>query len=111
MVIDTTREELLSLAEATNHVPPTNGRRLHVSTIWRWCRKGVNGVHLEYVRVGRKICTSREAMSRFFTALAAADQNPTSSKSAQRRVPLERTAKERARAIDDAEASLEEAGI
>ena len=111
MSIDTTREKLLSLAEATHYIPATKDRRLIVSTIWRWCRQGVKGVRLEYVRVGRKMCTSHEAMSRFFAALAEADQNPTSSKSPPCRVRRERTPKERVRAINEAEASLEEAGI
>ena len=28
---------------------PRNGRRVHTSTLWRWCRKGCHGVELHYV--------------------------------------------------------------
>ncbi len=42
--------------------------------MWRWCRKDLNGVFLEYARVGHRICTSAEALNRFVNALAAADK-------------------------------------
>ena len=58
-------EELFTLTEATKVMPRVNGRRPAVSTLWRWCRKGLNGVHLEYLRVGHNIVTSRKALLRF----------------------------------------------
>lgn len=73
MAIDIEHEEVLTLTEATKVMPRVNGRRPAVSTIWRWARKGLKGVRLEYVRVGRNIVTTRQALLRFFTALAEAD--------------------------------------
>jgi len=67
-------EELLTLAEATKVMPRINGRRPAICTLWRWCRKGLRGVHLEYLRIGRNIVTSRRALRRFFADLAAADR-------------------------------------
>ncbi len=48
-------EDVMSLTEATKVLPKVNGKRPAISTLWRWCRRGLRGVHLEYVRVGRNI--------------------------------------------------------
>lgn len=66
-------ETVLTLPEAAAAIPTQNGKRPSVSTIWRWCRKGLRGIRLEYLRCGRRILTSREALDRFFTALAVLD--------------------------------------
>ena len=55
-------------------VLPIDGKRLHSSTLWRWCRRGVKGVKLEYRRFGRRICTTTAALDRFARRLAAADE-------------------------------------
>ena len=64
-----------SLADRVHTAPAQGGRqegfRLH---LWRWCRRELRGVFLEYVRVGRRICTTREALLRFFTVLAELDE-------------------------------------
>jgi hypothetical protein len=49
-------ERLITLTEATKVLPTVNGKRPAICTLWRWCRKGLRGVFLEYVRVGRKTC-------------------------------------------------------
>jgi len=67
------QDNLLSLREAVRYVPSINGRRRAVSTLYRWCRRGIKGIRLEYVRVGRNVATTPEALERFFAALAAAD--------------------------------------
>lgn len=51
------------------------GKGVSCSTLFRWAKKGVGGVRLETVRVGRTIGTSRPALSRFFKKLADADQS------------------------------------
>ena len=105
-------ETLLGLSDAAKAVPKIDGKRPHASTIWRWCRIGINGVSLEYARLGRRIVTSKEALMRFSERLAAADQRPdprtlklqkTRAKSTQER--------QRARAITRAEKRLEDDGI
>ncbi len=55
-------EKLISLTEATKRLLRVDGRKPHVCTIWRWCSKGLRGVFLEYVRVGRNIRTTHEAL-------------------------------------------------
>jgi hypothetical protein len=46
------------------------GRRLHVSTVHRWCDPGIRGIRLEFVRVGGTRVTSEAALQRFFARLA-----------------------------------------
>lgn len=92
-------EDLVTLTEATKLLPRVNGKRPNHSTLWRWCRRGLGGVHLEYLKVGRRIMTSRQALERFAHALAAADcgrpeafasrQRPCSASSAEAERELE----------------------
>ena len=77
MAIDLSNETLLSLTDAAKAVPSLDGKRPHVSTIWRWCRKGIRGVQLEYVRLGHRVCTSEQALARFAQRLADADGEPS----------------------------------
>jgi len=106
-------ERLMTLTQATGLLPRIDGKKVAVCTLWRWCRKGLRGKYLDYVRVGRRICTTREALLRFFTDLAEMDERveldryakPTSLK----RIPI--TSRERQRALAEADAILEEAGI
>lgn len=46
MAIDIQTESLLSLTEATKALPRVNGKRPSISTLWRWCRRGLRGVRL-----------------------------------------------------------------
>jgi hypothetical protein len=112
MPIDIQKENVISLAEAARTLPRVHGKRPAISTLWRWCRKGLNGVQLEYVRVGRNIGTTIEALNRFFSALADADVPPTSPpellKSNLRATTTSRT---RERSLAEADRILAEAGI
>ena len=111
MAIDIGQEEIISLTEATKVMPQVNGKRPAISTLWRWCRKGVRGVYLEYVRVGRNIATSREAMGRFFVALAESDPPlPSTMVGISKKLPPA-TPKSRQRAIEAAERRMAKAGI
>jgi len=111
MAIDIDRETLVSLTEATKVLPRVNGKRPAISTLWRWCRKGLRGVRLEYVRMGRNIATSREALNRFFNALAAADPTPAPTQPDPSPPELTLTSRVRQRMLDDADRILERAGI
>ena len=106
-------EELITLTEATRHLPKVDGKKVALCTLWRWCRLGLRGVFLEYVRVGRKICTTREALLRFFSELADLDDfirpDTRSRPTALKRRPI--TSRQRQRALAEADAVLERAGI
>lgn len=108
MPIDPQTERLLSLSEAARAVPAVDGKRPHVSTLWRWIRKGSRGVRLAHVRVGHRVCTSEEALARYFVQLAEAEQTtaPIAPKRTKKRTPQRRQ-----RDIDKAAATLTAAGI
>jgi Protein of unknown function (DUF1580) len=73
MPINLNSETPISLTDATRVLPPIDGKRPHPSTIFRWCKRGLRGIRLEYCRVGHRICTSQEALSRFVNRLAETD--------------------------------------
>lgn len=68
-MIDIEKETVFPLSLARK-VVSVGGKELHVSTLWRWCRRGLRGVKLEHVRVGHRVCTSTQAISRFVNKLA-----------------------------------------
>jgi len=106
-------EELITLTQAAGLLPRIDGRKVSVCTLWRWCRRGLRGVSLQYVRVGRRVCTTRAALLRFFSALAELDRQaapaaPSRPRTLKRR-PI--TSRQRQRALAEADAVLERAGI
>ena len=73
-MIDLHCEELLTLANARHLLPRRRlGRRPSFSTLWRWAIHGARGVKLDTLRVGGTLCTSREALQRFFDKLSESD--------------------------------------
>lgn len=82
MTINIRDEDVLTLAEAakSKSLPRRRRRRKpHASTLYRWARHGLRGVRLEVIRVGGTLCTSTEALQRFFDRLTAAACNSTES--------------------------------
>lgn len=109
-MIDIKSEQLLTLPEAARAVPPVGGKRPHTSTLFRWTRKGVRGgVKLECVRIGRKLCTSREALDRFFHAVTEAPApEPNEQGSVQ---DWSRTPRQQERAVNAASVRLRASGF
>lgn len=65
-MIDLASESLIPLRDVPRHLPPRpNGKRLHISAVYRWARRGVRGIILETIRMGGSTYTSREALQRF----------------------------------------------
>lgn len=106
-------EDLLTLTQATRLLPKIGGRKVAVSTLWRWCTKGLRGVRLQYVRVGRKICTTREFLLQFFSELAELDERVPLDTRYQPRILKRRviTSRERERALAEADKVLAKAKI
>lgn len=61
-------EDVLSLAQARNELLQATGHRPNKATLYRWCLRGVAGVKLEHIRLGDRILTSRQALTRFISA-------------------------------------------
>ena len=69
-MINLTSESVLSLTEAAKALPRRRaGKRPHVATLYRWASRGLRGVKLETLQVGGTLCTSTEALQRFFERL------------------------------------------
>ena len=109
LVIDISRESMISLSEAAKSLPRRRaGRKPNIATLYRWTTVGCRGVVLEFLQIGGTRCTSREAMQRFFDALTAQADSTT--------VPLNtanltRLSASRRKQIEAAEHRLAEAGI
>ncbi len=100
-------EDLLPLAAAARLFPGARGAaRVNPATVHRWCAKGTRTpdgrvVKLEWVRVGCRVLTSRQAVARYVAALSA----PPESTEIPTRTPLARK-----RAADTAAAALRAMG-
>ena len=107
-------DALLSLADAARALPRINSKKVHPSTLWRWCRIGVKArtgerIHLEHIRVGARVFTTAEAMNAFATEVAAADA--TYFDRVRPTIPKQSTSKQRERSISAAEHTLQSAGV
>lgn len=72
-MLDPNIEELISLKRACRLFPRRReGKRPHISCLYRWTTIGCRGVILESVQVGATRCTSREAIVRFIERLSSA---------------------------------------
>ncbi len=58
-------EDIVTLAEARDELHRVTGRRPDKATIWRWMKRGVGGIRLDAIRLGREILTSKQAITRF----------------------------------------------
>ena len=74
-MIDIQEEELVSFSEAAERLPRRRaGKKPHVATLYRWAGLGLRGVRLETIQVGGTMCTSVEALQRFFGRLSASTE-------------------------------------
>lgn len=68
-MIDLEHEALVPLREVPRRLPVrANGKRLHISAVYRWVTRGVRGFVLESIRVAGTTYTSVEALQRFAEA-------------------------------------------
>jgi len=71
MAIDIAKEEIVPLVQVPVRVPrQRGGKKLAVSTAFRWAKAGLRGVRLETIQIGGTKCTSVQALQRFFEALS-----------------------------------------
>jgi hypothetical protein len=83
-MIDIRRESILTLSEAARHpsLPRRrHGQTPHPATLFRWAQRGIRGIRLETIRIGGSLCTSVEALQRFFEELT--EGSPTISSPVQ----------------------------
>lgn len=100
-MIDTASEALIPLRDVPRCLPVRpNGKRLHISAVYRWTLRGIRGVVLESIRVGGTTYTSREALQRFSERLTGA---------APAAIPVNPVSLARKRQIDQANAAVAKA--
>ena len=74
-MIEIGNEQLVPLNEVPALLPArVNGKRIHISAIYRWAQRGIRGIRLEVIRVGGTTYTSREALQRFASPSPAASK-------------------------------------
>jgi hypothetical protein len=79
-------EQLVALGEVPQVLPRRGqGKRLHVSSVYRWVTRGVRGILLETLRVGGSTYTSLEALQRFAERLSPRSQGAAPANPGQRR--------------------------
>jgi hypothetical protein len=78
MGIDARKEELYTLQGIRQFLPRTNrtGNPVHPSVVFRWIKRGIKAgdgtiVRLKAIKAGSRLCTTREAVDRFFDDLTA----------------------------------------
>lgn len=59
----------LTFSEASERIPPVNGRKVHSATVWRWATSGVRGVRLHSRLVGGRRVTTEADIKAFLVAL------------------------------------------
>lgn len=68
-------EEFIPLSEVPELLPfRRRGKRVHISTVWRWASKGVRGQKLKTWRVGGTTCTTDEAILEFISATSGSSR-------------------------------------
>ena len=99
--LDLENDVVLALRDVAKRVPPSRrGKRCNISTVYRWCSRGVRGRKLQSWEFGGKRITTVRALEEFcrpVTDESAPDAPPTSAAAA--------------RADRRAAEELEEAGI
>ncbi len=93
-VIDVIDETMSAVRDVPRHLPARrNGKRVHVSAVYRWSFRGLRGVVLETIRFGGTLYTSEEALQRFAeslssTRLESAPPAPVPTRKRQRQIEV-----------------------
>jgi hypothetical protein len=106
-LVDWLGEDIVTFGQAAECLPRRRrGRKIHVSTFYRWSTVGCRGIILETIQVGATRCTSREALKRFFERLS----QPVQASAASPPVGRVRTPTQRQRDSAEAGRKLAERG-
>jgi len=66
-------EQVMTLGEAAGWLERRFGRRPNVASIWRWATKGIKGVRLATIALGRRRFTTVDALERFIAETSQPD--------------------------------------
>ena len=68
-VFDPNQEGLIPIRQVPAYLQSLGGRRVHLSTVYRWILAGVNGRKLEAIKLGGQTYTSKPALHRFAASM------------------------------------------
>jgi len=92
-------DKLIPLRDVPKLLPRRpNGKRLHISAVYRWAQRGLGGRQLETIKIGGTTYTSREALMRFGVQDGVAPTSPMSRAVSRSR---ERQISQAARAVEE----------
>lgn len=97
------QDSLIPLADVPKlrWLPCRNGKRVHVSTVFRWADSGIGGIRLEFVQVGGVRCTTVAYLMDFFRRLRSGGRRARSGQATPRRT----------KQLQQIERALDEEGI
>lgn len=100
--IDISCEELVPIRDVPKRLPTKpGGKRVHISAVYRWMKKGVRGVKLDSVCIGGTRYTSVEALQRFVDRLSIDDRDiPREPTPRRRQMQMDAAAREAKRILD-----------
>lgn len=67
---------LIAISDVPSFLPAKQGRRLHISAVYRWMQKGIKGIKLDYVTIGGTRFTSPEALQKFAEQITKVRDEP-----------------------------------
>ncbi len=71
-MIDMMTEQLIPLRDVTKLLPASpRGKRIHISSVYRWTLRGLGGHRLEVIKIGGTTYTTREALQRWAELLTS----------------------------------------
>lgn len=68
-------EPVLTLVEAAGWLERRFGRRPNAATVWRWAIKGLRGVRLQTISLGRFRYTTERSLERFIVETSSQDES------------------------------------
>ena len=87
-MIDIATETILTPDEARRQIPGRQGKKMDLCTLYRWMQRGRKGIRLEYVCIGGKQCTSKQALARFFLRLTEAEEKKKAAAAKEAGTPI-----------------------
>ena len=63
-------EHLIPISDVPDYLPKRNGKKINLSTVYRWRHAGLRGIRLEWCIHGGIPCSSTEAIARFDRAVS-----------------------------------------
>jgi hypothetical protein len=82
-MIDLENDDCIGLEEVIERLPRFGGKRIHLSTVIRWIRVGLNGVKLDAAKLGARHVTTWPAVQRFLREQNEPKGQPSSNATTQ----------------------------